>query len=96
MTAHVPVRPFALVLGLLLVLTVAEVVLAYFHVPPAMMLTALLGLSVLKAGYIMAYFMHLKFERFGLFLLLVPATVFCILLFLGFLPDAGRGMMEGA
>ena len=96
MSMHIPIRPFALVLALLLVLTVAEVALASFHIPPAMMLTALVGLSVVKAGYIMAYFMHLKFERFGLFLLLVPAMVFCILLFLGFLPDAGRGMMEGA
>ena len=36
------------------------------------MLTLLVGLSVIKAALIIAYFMHLKFERFSLFLTLFP------------------------
>ena len=36
------------------------------------MLTVLVGLSVIKAAMIIAYFMHLKFERFSLFLTLFP------------------------
>ena len=47
----------------LLVLTGVEVFLAYEQVPTLIMLTALLGLSVVKAAMIIAYFMHLKFEK---------------------------------
>jgi hypothetical protein len=47
----------------LLALTGVEVLLAYLHTPPIVMLVALMGLSLLKAAYIIAYFMHMKFER---------------------------------
>ena len=74
----------------LLVLTGVEVFLAYEQVPTMIMLTALVGLSVIKAALIIAYFMHLKFERFSLFLTLFPMLIFCILLMLIFLGDATR------
>ena len=74
----------------LLVFTGIEVFLAYEQVPLLIMLTALLGLSVIKAALIIAYFMHLKFERLSLFLTLWPFTVFCIILMLIFLGDAIR------
>jgi cytochrome c oxidase subunit 4 len=74
----------------LLCLTGIEVFLAYEQVPLLIMLTALLGLSVIKAALIIAYFMHLKFERLSLFLTLWPFTVFCIILMLIFLGDAIR------
>ncbi len=74
----------------LVVLTGIEVFLGYIHVPLVMLLVTVMGLSVIKAVLIMAYFMHLKFERLGLILTIVPAMVICILLFLGFLPDGFR------
>jgi cytochrome c oxidase subunit 4 len=74
----------------LLALTGIEVLLAYEQVPTLIMLTALLGISVIKAALIIAYFMHLKFERLSLFLTLWPFTVFCIILMLIFLGDAVR------
>ena len=69
----------------LLVLTGVEVFLAYEQVPTLIMLTILVGLSVIKAALIIAYFMHLKFERLSLFLTLFPMLIFCILLMLIFL-----------
>ena len=62
------------------------------------MLTVLLGVSVIKAALIIAYFMHLKFERLSLFLTLFPMLILCILLMLIFLGDALRlpGMRPGA
>ena len=54
---------FAKVWIVLLVLTGVEVLLAYEQVPTLIMLTALLGLSIIKAALIIAYFMHLKFEK---------------------------------
>ncbi|HXB72943.1 MAG TPA: cytochrome C oxidase subunit IV family protein [Candidatus Acidoferrales bacterium] len=96
---HGPTIPtFAKVWVTLLVLTGAEVLLAYEQVPILIMLTILVGLSVIKAALIIAYFMHLKFERLSLFLTLFPMLIFCILLMLMFLGDASRlpGMRPGA
>ena len=83
-------RLFGAVLGGLLVLTIVEVALAYVDVGLKLMLTILIGLSVIKAGLIMAYFMHLKFERQSLVMALVPAMVICICLLLAFFPDGWR------
>lgn len=75
----------------LLVMTGVEVFLAYEQFPVLIMLTALLGLSMIKAVLIIAYFMHLKFERFSLFLSVFPILIMCIILMLVlFLPDSMR------
>ena len=75
----------------LLALTGIEVYLAYLRLEPHLMLTILMGLSVIKSALIVSYFMHLRFERLGLFLLLVPAFVFCICMFMLFaFPDSHR------
>jgi cytochrome c oxidase subunit 4 len=88
---HGPGIPtFAKIWVALLVLTGLEVLLAYEQVPLLIMLTVLLGLSVIKAALIIAYFMHLKFERLSLFLTLFPMLIFCIVLMLIFLGDAYR------
>jgi cytochrome c oxidase subunit IV len=55
-----------------------------------MMLTILIGLSIVKAALIVAYFMHLRFERLSLVLTLVPMLVVCICLLLVFFPDSFR------
>lgn len=75
---------------ILLAITGGEVLLAYEQVPTLIMLTVLLGLSIIKAALIIAYFMHLKFERLSLFLTLFPMLIFCIVLMLIFLGDAVR------
>ena len=91
---HGPGIPtFAKVWVALLVLTGLEVLLAYEQVPLLIMLTVLLGLSVIKAALIIAYFMHLKFEKFSLFLTLFPMLIFCILMMFVFMPDSMRAML---
>jgi len=77
----------------LLALTGVEVFLAYEQLPTLIMLTALMGLSVIKAALIIAYFMHLKFEKFSLFITLFPMLVLCILLMMIFMPDSIRAMI---
>ena len=74
----------------LVVLTLVEIFLAYKPMSTFLMLTVLLGLSIIKAALIVAYFMHLKFERLSLILTLVPALVVCILLLSVFFPDSFR------
>lgn len=81
---------FMAVLGYLLGLTLVEVFLAYIHTPLHIMLTILMGLSIIKAALIIAYFMHLRFERLSLVLTLIPMLVVCICLFFVFFPDSMR------
>ncbi len=75
----------------LVAITFLEVFLAYEQLNPTLMLTILIVLSVVKAAMIMAYFMHLKYEKLGLVLLLIPATIFCLcMMFIFFYPEAFR------
>jgi len=76
----------------LLVLTGIEVFLAYIQTPLAIMLIVLMGLSLIKAALIIAYFMHLKFERFSLFMVLFPMLIFCIMMLFVWMPDAQRAL----
>ena len=74
----------------LLIMSLLEVFLAYEQLPVNLMLVILMGLSVIKAALIIAYFMHLRFERLGLFLTLVPMWVLGICLMSVFFPDSLR------
>ena len=73
----------------LLLITALEIFLAYERLEVHLMITILMGLSVIKSALIIAYFMHLRFERLGMFLVIVPAVVFCIcVMMLVFFPDS--------
>lgn len=74
----------------LLLLTAFEVFLGYIHLRISLMLVILMGASIIKAALIVAYFMHLRFERLPLVLTIVPAVVICICLLLVFFPDSFR------
>ena len=74
----------------LLLLTGFEVFLGYIHLPVVYMLVILMGASIIKAALIVAYFMHMRFERLNLVMTIVPAVVVCICLLLIFFPDSFR------
>jgi cytochrome c oxidase subunit 4 len=74
----------------LLGLTGVEVFLAYEHLGVKVMLTLLMGVSIIKASLIIAYFMHLRYERRSLALTLMPALVFVVVLLFVFFPDSLR------
>ena len=74
----------------LVLLTLVEIVLAYRPMAIHIMLTILLGISIIKAALIVAYFMHLRFERLSLILTIVPMLVVCICLLFVFFPDSFR------
>ena len=71
-------------------LTLIEIFLAYRPMPIRYILTILMGLSIIKAALIVAYFMHMKFERLSLILTIVPMLVICICLLFVFFPDSFR------
>ena len=82
--------------GALLVITAVEIVLAYKQVfDPVHMLGVLMALSVIKAALIIAYFMHLKFERARMKIVLMTSVVVCLTLMCIFFPDALRVLHLG-
>ena len=88
--AHGGMRVMYVVWVWLLVLTILEVALAYFKVPTSVMLIALMAMSLGKAALIVAWFMHMKYERASLVLTLIPAAIACIALMNVFWPDSFR------
>ena len=83
---------------ILLLLTVLEVAVAYFpkylsNVEEIITITIvlLIGMALVKAGLVAAYFMHLKFEQKN-FVMIVsfPLVLACVLVIL-LLPDVAFG-----
>jgi len=74
----------------LLIITGIEVFLAYIQFSVHVMLVLLMGLSLVKAALIIAYFMHLRFEKRTLVLTLIPALVVVISTLSVFFPDSVR------
>jgi caa(3)-type oxidase subunit IV len=83
-------RQNVIIWGALLALTAFEVFLAYIQIPLTLMLIILMGASIIKAALIVAYFMHLKFERLSLIMTIVPTLVVLLCLFAILFPDSFR------
>ena len=84
-------RLFFMVWVLLVAITALEVYLGYERLSPVLMLTLLVILSLVKAVLIVSYFMHLKYEKISLTLLLIPSAIFCIgMIIIFFMPDGWR------
>lgn len=71
------------VFGILLLITVIEFIIALWVIPNGYMSHGIgnfiyIALTLLKAFYIVAYFMHLKFEKLGLQLALTVSFIFII------------------
>jgi cytochrome c oxidase subunit IV len=77
----------------LVAITGFEVFLGYERLQPELMLGLLVALSLVKAALIVSYFMHLRYEKLSLALILVPPTIFCIcMILIFFFPDSWRLM----
>jgi cytochrome c oxidase subunit 4 len=76
--------------GSLLLLTVSEVFLAYRSLSLEAMFIFLMGLSIIKAALIIAYFMHLRYEQRSLALTLIPALGFVLIMMIAIFPDSFR------
>ena len=92
---HHSKAPFFYVWGALLVITGIEVYLGYQNMEPVRMLSILMGLSIIKAALIIAYFMHMKFEVSRMRWLTMASLVFCLAMMCVFFPDAFRIIKYG-
>ena len=81
---------FLWVWAALLIMTGIEVYLAYQNMELIRMLSILMGLSLIKAALIIAYFMHMKFEVSPMKWVTMSSLAFCLAMMLVFLPDAFR------
>ncbi len=72
----------------LLVLTIAEVGVVYVHMPRSLMVISLCAFALAKAALVAAYFMHLKFERGPLILVVMSPLLLSAILYIGLVPDA--------
>jgi caa(3)-type oxidase subunit IV len=64
----------------LLAIAIVEVFLAYQHFSTGALLAILLALAICGGTLALRYFMHLAQETRGLFLMLIPAVVFVLLM----------------
>jgi cytochrome c oxidase subunit IV len=72
----------------LAVLTVVELLVAQVQGARAFVIFSLCALALVKAALVAAYFMHLKFEKYALILIVVSPLVLSAILYIGLVPDA--------
>jgi cytochrome c oxidase subunit 4 len=74
----------------LLTIAALEIFLAYRNLSVMTLLIVLLALAVCGAALALMYFMHLKQERASLFLSLIPATIFVLIMMNAIWSDSFR------
>ena len=72
----------------LLVLTIVELGVAKSPMPRVAIIVSLCALALAKAAIVAAYFMHLKFEKYALMLVVMSPLVLSAILYIGLVPDA--------
>jgi len=82
-------RIYAVTWFWLLVITIVELAIVLLHVPRILLATSLVILALMKATLIVAYFMHLRYEKLSLvYAVVVPMVFLAVVLFAFIAPDA--------
>jgi cytochrome c oxidase subunit 4 len=82
-------RIYAVTWGWLLIITLLELGVVFLGIPKILLATTLIAMAILKAVLIMAFFMHLRYEKLSLvYAVVVPMFFLAIVLFSGVGPDA--------
>ena len=76
------IRPYLIVFGALLVLTIVTVLVSYIHLPPGPAIALGLAIATFKAALVAAFFMHLKGERWIIYGVLGLTAFFALILFI--------------
>jgi cytochrome c oxidase subunit IV len=72
----------------LIILTAAEIGVFYLHLPQLVMVISLVLMALAKAGLVAAYFMHLRFEKRTLAIIVLTPLVLSAVIIIGLVPDA--------
>jgi cytochrome c oxidase subunit 4 len=79
----------------LLVLTIAEIVVALMPLATLAKGILLVGMALAKAALVALYFMHLRFERVTLGVIVLTPLIICVFLVFMLLPDLGAVNKSG-
>jgi len=83
-----PISIYLIVWGLLFVLSAFSYMVDYFHLQGMLRWSLIIIFMLLKAGFIVAVFMHMAWERLALkFAILLPPL--CLLVLIGFMVIEG-------
>lgn len=83
-----PISIYLIVWGLLFVLSAFSYMVDYFHLQGMLRWSLIITFMLLKAGFIVAVFMHMAWERLALkFAILLPPL--CLLVLIGFMVIEG-------
>ena len=78
-----PIKVYFIVWGWLFVLSTFSYLVDYFHLEGGLRWSLILLFMILKAGLIVAFFMHMRWERLALtYAILVPPVLVMIFVFL--------------
>jgi caa(3)-type oxidase subunit IV len=79
-----PLGVYFKIWGLLFVLSIASYLVDYFHLQGMLRWTLIIVFMLMKAGLIVAVFMHMKWERLALvYVVVVPPLLLMVLLAIG-------------
>jgi len=82
-TQQHPISTYFKVWGWLFILSAGSYAVDYFHVESYLRWTLILIFMMLKAGLIVAFFMHMKWERLAfIYAILLPPALVLIFMFL--------------
>ena len=80
---------YVIIFGALCVFTLISILADVVHLPWGVKVVAVLSVATCKAFCVMAWFMHLKFERAWKYVLLAPTTILGLGVPLALMPDIG-------
>lgn len=72
----------------LALLMLASVLAAYLHISARVIIAIILGLALIKGLLVALYYMHLRFERWWLWLAVLIPIAFALIFLAGTLPDS--------
>ncbi len=84
---HAPIRTYLTVWGWLFVLSAIAYFVDIIHLTGWLKVVLLTVLALMKAGLIMAFFMHLRFERLTLVYAIVAPLILLVAMLVGLVPD---------
>lgn len=82
-----PVKVYLGVFGALVFLTVLTVVVSYLGLPPTISIMAALAVAAVKAGFVVGYFMHLKYDARFNSIIFFGSLIFVVIFFVFTMAD---------
>jgi len=84
------IKPFIGVWFVVIAINLIELLIAARVHDSRVLFGILMPLALLAAGLVMAFFMHLKYERRSLVYSLIPALIFVLFMTIEMFPDSAR------